>query len=316
MRETNEINGIVYNNDNEERRGRVSHYHGTARLGFNDHSKGAKNTDIAQLKTIDVQNFKIDGFGDYQSKFTIGMEVEKTRFYRGAVKQYPLFAGFETDSSCGYEAVTHILPLLPAGQWRNKVYSMMHDAKRIIDDGYSPSSTRCGGHITLAVDGMTGEEIANAIRKNVGIVYALFRKRLGNHYCNSNPLIAVGDGAPTGRYQSVLVKGDVIEFRVVSRFQSVKQMMRRYELFYELLNFSINNPNGNHNTFLKRITPIIKSMYAGDMDKVNFVLELSKYFRKYLTTGKVNRGVVDILDPTRSQMIDSYDRDLLTNGYR
>ena len=81
MRETNEINGIVYNNDNEERRGRVSHYHGTARLGFNDHSKGAKNTDIAQLKTIDVQNFKIDGFGDYQSKFTIGMEVEKTRFY-------------------------------------------------------------------------------------------------------------------------------------------------------------------------------------------------------------------------------------------
>ena len=37
------------------------------------------------------------------------------------------------------------------------------------------------------------------------------------------------------KYQMALIKEFGVEFRVVSRFTSVKQMMRRYELFYELL---------------------------------------------------------------------------------
>jgi hypothetical protein len=95
-----------------------------------------------------------------------------------------------------------------------------------------------------------------------------------------------------GRYNVCLVKGDLIEFRLVSRFTSVKQTMRRYELMYELLDFSINNPNGTHGAFLKRITPIIKSMYSNDMDKVNAKLELAKAFKKVLTTNKISADVV------------------------
>ena len=94
-------------------------------------------------------------------------------------------------------------------------------------------------------------------------------------------------------------------------------MMRRYELFHELLDFSINNPNGNHNTFLKRITPIVKSMYNGDMDKVNEKLELAKHFRTMILKNKVNRNVINYVDPMRR--LDPqrwYDRDLQRNGYR
>jgi len=307
------MSGIKYTTDGVQERGVTSGYHSTARLGFNDHSKGAKNSDIAQLTKKDKANLLIciDG---YASQFTIGMEVEKSQMYRGAVKQYALFAGFERDSSCGYEAVTHILPLIPKGVWRNKVYSMMHDAKKVIEDAYSPSDYRCGGHITVAVDGLDGDDIRKAVRKNMGVVYALFRKRLGNSYCNGNLLMT---DSGSGRYQSVLVKRNVLEFRLVSRFQSVKQMMRRYELIYELLNFSINNPNGSHNAFLKKVTPIIKSMYGGDMEKVATIIDLAKGFRKYMISGKVNRKVIDFVDPMRRLNADvSYDRDLLTNGYR
>jgi len=148
---------IQYTTTGDYNRNRVVRYHGSPspkHLGM-----GAKKGDIATLKSAQKRNVIEFENGNVNSKFTIGFEVEKTRFSRGAVTEYALFAGFERDGSCGYEAITHILPLLPKGEWRNKVFNMMYEAKRIIEDSYSPSNTSCGGHITLAVDGMDGEEL-------------------------------------------------------------------------------------------------------------------------------------------------------------
>jgi len=296
-------------------RGRVNGYHHTSRVGVLDYRKGAKNTDIAQLKSVDRRNLTMLETGDAECKFGIGFEVEKSRFSRGAVRNTPLFAGFERDSSCGYEAVTNILPLLPAGQWRNKVFSMMHDARKVIEDSYSPSDHRCGGHVTLSCEGMTGEELFNATRENLAIVFALFRKRLGNRYCNANPRME--SNFQGTRYVAVQQKANVIEVRLVSRFQSVKQMMRRYELFYTIMDFSINNPNGSHASLLKKVRPIIKSMYNGDEAKTDEIIGIAKHFNKYIKTGRINRGVINFVDPMRRLDAEShYDRDLLTNGYR
>ena len=309
---------IKYDIDGAYGRGQMSRYH--QKPSFRDMSKGAKCADIKGLKSTSVRNL-IELEGDYSSKFTIGMEVEKTELSRGAVKEYALFCGFERDSSCGYEAVTNILPLLPKGKWRNKVFNMMFEARKVIEDTYSPSDRRCGGHITVAVDGMSGEEIQQAVKKNCGIIYALFRKRLTNNYCRGNmtmnPAGEMGMYPTTGRYCTTLVKGDCLEFRLPSRFQSVKQMMRRYELFYELLDFSINNPNGSHSSFLKRVEPIISLMYEGDAEKSSYLIELSKDFRKMIVTNKVNRKVIEFVDPMR-ELCEAmwYDNDLLDNGSR
>ena len=253
--------------------------------------------------------------GDAECKFGIGFEVEKNRLSRGAKRNLPLFAGYERDGSCGYEGVTNILPLLPAGKWRNKVFSMMHDARKIIEDSYSPSDYRCGGHVTLSCEGMTGEELFNATRENLAIVFALFRKRLGNRYCNANPRME--SNFQGTRYVAVQQKANVIEVRLVSRFQSVKQMMRRYELFYTIMDFSINNPNGSHASLLRKVYPIVKSMYNGDEAKTNEIFEIAKHFNKYIKTGRINRGVINFVDPMRRLDAEShYDRDLLRNGYR
>jgi hypothetical protein len=317
-------NEIEYQIENNYYRGHVQRYHGSPNP--RNLSKGAKSKDIANLKTADKRNLIDLGNGDYDSKFTIGFEVEKERLSRGAVKEYPLFCGFERDSSCGYEAITNIVPLLPSGLWRNKVFSMMHDARRIIEDKYSPSNYKCGGHVTVACEGLTGQEIMDKVRVNCGIVYALFRKRLDNYYCKRN--LFLDDISQRNeprevhyyhstRYATVLVKGDCLEFRLVSRFQSVKQMMRRYELFYELLDFSINKPNGSHNAFLKKIYPIIKSMYDGDRDRADYIIDLAKSFRTMIVKRKINRKVIDFVDVRRELDAEMYyDRDLLQNGYR
>tara|TARA_R110002153_G_scaffold14451_1_gene52449 strand:+ start:4729 stop:5676 length:948 start_codon:yes stop_codon:yes gene_type:complete len=310
---------IKYEIEGRRDRGQMSSYH--RKPSFRDLSKGASATDIKNLKSASTRNLVDLGDGNYDAKFTIGMEVEKNRLHRNSVKEYALFCGFERDSSCGYEAVTNILPLLSKGLWRNKVFNMMFEARKIIEDEFSPSGTDCGGHITIAVDGMNGEDLHQAIAKNCGIIYALFRKRLTNSYCRGNMTMLPNSESDMmfggGRYKTALVKGNCVEFRMPSRFQSVKQMMRRYELFYELLDFSINNPNGSHNSFLKKITPIIKSMYNGDDSKVDVILDLSKDFRKMILTNKLNRKVIDFCDPMRRLDAQKwYDRDLLTNGYR
>lgn len=300
--------GIVYKKTGERSRGQVARYHYKPSPLFLN--KTAHSIDVAGLKPIEKRNSIVLEGQDFESKFTVGFEVEKNELSRGAIKEYELFCGFERDGSCGYEAVTHILPLLPQGQWRTKVYDMMHKAEKIIDDRYSPSNSRCGGHITIAVKGFSGDELRERVRKNSGIVLALFRKRLNNAYCGANRRMQsnndetfnsfslAGSYRVTGshyKYQTALVKGNCLEFRIPSKFESVKQMMRRYELFYELVNFSINKQNTSFKSFLKHIKPIILSMYSGDVAKVDLVMNLAIHFQKFINTGAISQDIAEFL---------------------
>ena len=288
-------NELVYNIEGNEQRAEVHSYH--RKPSPRELQKGAKHTDVAQLKPNQKQNLIRLENGDYSTKFTIGFEVEKNSLSRFAVREYALFCGFERDGSCGYEAVTNILPLLPAGKWRNKVFSMMYDAKKIIEDDFSPSDKRCGGHCTIAVEGMTGLELMSAVRKNCGLLWAMFRNRLRNQYCcNNQRLLTDYEYTQNGtRYHTALVKGNCLEFRLVSRFQSVKQMMRRYELFYELVNFSINKPNGKFKDFLKITRPIVLSMYEGDETKTDEIMKLAVSMQHYIDYGTMSDDIREYL---------------------
>jgi hypothetical protein len=292
------MNGKIYANTGDRLRSQVVGYH--QKMSPLHHGKTAHKVDIAGLKKAEQRDVITFDGQEYGAKFTIGIEVEKNTLNRAAVKEYPLFCGFERDGSCGYEAVSHILPLLPAGQWRTKVFDLFVQAEKIIDDRYSPSDKRCGGHMTLGVDGLSGAELRDAMRQNCGIILALFRNRLKNTYCRHN--LRMHDYSSTSifngwhtKYQMALVKDNVLEFRVVARFESVKQLMRRYELMYEIVNFSVNNPNGSHEALLKRLAPIVLSMYNGDAEKSNNVLALAKHFRKFILSGEIHQDIAQYL---------------------
>jgi hypothetical protein len=300
--------GIIYTLTGEDERGEVANYHRKPNPLFLNKTKHA--IDVSGLKKSEQKKaIKFDG-QDFESNFTIGFEVEKNQLSRNAVKEYELFCGFERDGSCGYEAVTHVLPLLPSGKWRTKVFDLVHKAEKIIDDRFSPSDKRCGGHITIAADGLNGVQLNRLVRKNSGIILALFKNRLNTKYCGSNRRLqdtsdsvfnswsGTYEYSSTSchhKYQVALVKGKCLEFRVPSRFQSVKQVMRRYELFYELVKFSVTNPNGSYDSFLKTIKPIIVSMYNGDTTKADEVINLSKHFRKFILTGEQHQDIVPYL---------------------
>ena len=310
--------GITYNTTGDRNRARIAGYHGKPQPREMHKTKHA--VDVAGLKPAQRARTLVIQGTDIVSKFTVGFEVEKTSLHRDAVREYELFCGFETDSSCGYEAVTNILPLLPACLWRNKVYDMMFKAEKIIDDRFSPSDLHCGGHINVGVKGVSSaSEIREKVRKYSGILFALFRNRLSNNYCGHNLTMLPEDTSAdrdlhfagyASKYQACKLKSFInynprevdyfVEFRIPSRFSSVKQMMRRYELIYEIFNFAFNKPNSSHTEFINAIRPIVESMYKGDeneSDKIAKVFELEPHFQRFINTGKVNQAVQLFVDP-------------------
>ena len=98
-----------------------------------------KLSDVTGLKPSVRQRAILTEQGEQVSRFTIGFEIEKNSFHRNAVREYPLFSGFERDVSCGLEAITNVLPLLPEGKWRNKVFDLFVQAEKILDSRFSPA---------------------------------------------------------------------------------------------------------------------------------------------------------------------------------
>ena len=307
MQVQNKLTGIIFKNTGNPDRARICSYHGKpAPLDLKSTPFPIDTAGMPKSKAQKVLNIG----REIEAKYTIGFEIEKNEFHRSAVREYPLFCGFERDGSCGYEAVTHILPLIPESKWRNKVFDLFVQAEKIIDDRWSGSDKKCGGHINIAVDGVTGEQLLAAIRHNCGIILALFRNRLKNTYCGSNRRLQPetdsifdsmsGAGQYYSRdrhhkYQVAASKRDILEFRIPSRVQSVKQLIRRYELTFELVDFSLNNPTGSHKAFLKQIKPIILSMYEGNEEKTGEILTLAEEFRKFIVDGTISEKIAEFL---------------------
>ena len=300
---SNSNTGIIYQNTGLRTRGRLSSYHRSPSPNFLN--KTPYEVDLRGLKPSEKRRVLTFDNNEFESRYCIGFEIEKLYFNRNSdyrsgdsVGELELFKGFETDSSCGVEAITHILPLLPKGQWRNKVYDMFHKSRHIIDENYSPSDTTCGGHITLSCKGLSSVELFEKVRKYSGLIMSLYRLRLVNAYVQYNMNMQSGrqnwiNGTQntSGRrhegthYKYCFCKiGDngTLEFRVPPRVQSVKQLMRRYELFYELIDCAVNDVSWSK--FLNRVKPILKSMFPDNMDKVEMILRESKYFQKFINS--------------------------------
>jgi len=294
--------GITYSTTGERSRSQMNRYHG--KPSVLDHSYGATEIDVKNIKSK-VTNVGLRA-ANYRSNYTIGFEIEKNEFGRGQRKEYALIQGYERDGSCGVEAVTNILPLLPRSQWRNKIFDMIFKAKGIMDDDKSPSNMRCGGHITIGVNGMSGEELNEKVRLNASILLALFRKRLKNGYVRHNLRMQPYNPHQYGdrlthfngwdrKYQIALAKSNCLEFRVPNRITSYKQMFRRYELMYQIVDFSIEKPNGRFSSLLKKVEPIILSMYEGDRAKVDMILSLAKDFYKFVKDGTISNSIEEFI---------------------
>ena len=229
--------------------------------------------------------------GATHSDFRIGFEIEKNLFRtedhdaesRGDhVGYFDLIAGFETDSSCGVEAVTHILPLAsPRSQRRKVVFDMIDEATCIVD---SPYDNSCGGHMTITVrDINDGYDIVDKLRQKIALLYALYRHRLKRSYCEHNK---PAKKESNYKYSPVHVKSNKVEFRIPSAIRNTKQLKLRYDLMWKMMYYTFKRPIG-FEEYLKRVRPIIKRMYSGNERKVDIIYNIARDFRRYLIAEEV-----------------------------
>lgn len=274
---------VVYAIEGNAQRKMLHSYHSKPRP--RDDFKKAGKRDIKGLPRKAMSCVDVDSG---ESNYTIGFEVEKNSISRHIMREYALFCGFERDGSCGVEAVTNPIPLLPPSMWRTKVFDLMYQARKVIDDTHSPSNDSCGGHITISVKGMTGQQLLKAMRPYAGLLLAIYRHRLKNGYCGNDPTLRGSDGYHlgyhSGRYRVALVKDDLLEWRLPSRFTNVKLMMARYELMYELVHTSVTEcgDDKSFKAFLKRVRPIVDRLYEGNKELVDKVYGLAPKFRAFI----------------------------------
>lgn len=285
---------VVYTVSRNRQRGVLHSYHRKP-SPRDDFKKGGKR-DVQGLPRK-YQSVVIGGDGE--SKYMIGFEVEKNSIDRSVLREYALFCGFERDGSCGVEAVTNPLPLLPASHWRTKVFDLMFQASRVIDDVHSPGDGSCGGHITVSVKGFTGDELLVKMRPYAGLLMAMFRHRMKNAYCGYDPTL-MGELNSNDRYgyyhqkyrvalpKSVYVgNGEyvhLLEWRLPSRFTDVAQMMARYEFFFEFVDASVNGDGSDKSfkAFLKKVRPIVGRLYGGNKELMDKVYDYAYKFRSFI----------------------------------
>ena len=233
-------------------------------------------------------------------KMRIGFEIEKTYFrtFDGGyaenkgnyVGSHELFKGYETDSSCGVEAITNILPLdSPRSLSRNEVFEYFDEADCIIN---SPVSRKCGGHICISVHGMSGYDILNKVRGNMAILYSMYRYRLSKEHCNENKKLEYDNNT---KYSPVNVKDFGVEIRIPSAVKNVRQLKLRYDLIYKIMHHSIRTRQ-SYDKLLEKIDYILMRMYK-DREKVDYIKRLSYEFRKYLLNDETPYSIQEFLEP-------------------
>lgn len=247
------------------------------------------------------------------SEIAIGFEVEKNTI-KGLdeddvgeeIGEYDMFARYETDSSCGLEAITHIFPLSPVRSTRRKkFFEIMDAAEEILNE---PTNIKCGGHVTISAgkngnsaihNPMPAIDLLEKIKGNLSIIYALYRYRLNNSFCSGNK--SLKNLEHEGGHLVVEVKNrfNAIEIRLFNRVRNIKQLKLRYDLTYLIVNAGLRNID--FSVLLKQVKPILMKMYDNDREKVNNILELSVYFRTYL--------IADVVHEKIDQFINGPDND-------
>ena len=167
---------------------------------------------------------------DILSKFTIGFEVEKSSVdgYNACgdpVETEDLFAGWETDSSCGVEGITNIYGLNNLEIFKDHVNESAY-----VDE---ETSHRCGGHINICDNSKTIQYWH--LKSWCGLWWAMYRNRLRNDYSGGNKKVCPYASRGGQRYQAIREKGinggkQLFELRLPNRVRTGDQLIRRFQL--------------------------------------------------------------------------------------
>ena len=200
-------------------------------------------------------------------QFFIGIEVEKEdrdvltsisiSNFESKCEGYKKERDGSLDTNTGFEMITPPYELAP-----REIMKHIKSNDVLVKHFNAGVSLRCGGHVNLSEEGLTGEELFSKLKGYNPLLYALYYKRISKTYCKgkSNSELKYENE----KYQAVKIHSNRIEYRLVSAVRDLDTLEWRLRLF-ELI---AKNPTACPkvafyfiNTKLKRH---LKKMYKGD----------------------------------------------------
>jgi hypothetical protein len=178
----------------------------------------------------------------------VGFEVEKS-YLKGDDDEYleegdeieicNFFSGWEKDSSCGVEGISNIYNLSDTVTFTKDLEEACY-----IDNDVSKN---CGGHISISYmpenyefsNNILVTETGDIKQVNtyllssyMGLIYAMYPKRLERSYCNTNKKLQSDNG---NKYQPVRDSGSRIEIRLFSAVKNSTTLKNRFKFLQSFL---------------------------------------------------------------------------------
>jgi hypothetical protein len=88
-------------------------------------------------------------------------------------------------------------------------------------------TSNSGGHINYGIKYLSDVEIIDQIRAFIPIIYAMYHKRIGNTYCGAKKTKELN----LDKYQSIRLRGNYVEFRIIRAVESLDQLVWRFRFF-------------------------------------------------------------------------------------
>lgn len=167
-----------------------------------------------------------DATGNAQ-KFGWGIEIEKSAMPTFEFDKQEIYdqtgAVLERDSSVskGFELKTPTYNLFSPKT--DERLEMLKDFCNI------QGIENAGGHIGFSMEGKTDIELLNLCRGFLPLIYAMYKKRAVNHYCEAKKISKLIKDRE--KFQSIRLRDNYIEFRIFSGVKSFYTIQFRLRLF-------------------------------------------------------------------------------------
>jgi hypothetical protein len=221
-------------------------------------------------------------FMAHDEEWGIGFEVEKVTVAGledsgNEISTQPLFAGWETDSSCGVEGITHVY-----GLQKNFDTFKRHLTRSYYVDEETDES--CGGHVNMSrKSGLTLTEV----RPYCGLLYSMYRERLIDEYAENNKRMVLHGARES--YSAVRAKSDtLLEFRLVDVVENGNDLLWRFQLFQQI---ALAVERGwSFEYYLRKSRPVLTA-YKGT-DDLGDIYPMARKFQNWLSDGIIHDDIV------------------------
>jgi len=235
--------------------------------------------------------------------FGFGIEIEKSELPKFTFDKQDVYnetgAILEKDGSVssGFELKTPIYNLFSSNtEKRLEPLRKFADIKGV---------ENAGGHIGFSLQGKTDSELLDLCRGYLPLIYAMYKKRVDNHYCQAKKVKKLK--SDNEKFQAIRLRGNYIEFRIFSSVRNFNTVLFRLNFFRNIatnLGASFFQVLTNLLDENSELTKLLRGDIYSDNEKFVRLVRDSVYFDKLLGTNKITPSTIKKMEEKLTNLLN------------